>query len=215
MQIDGSLSRNYSGTGLGLVLVKKFVEMHNGDVAVSSEVSKGSCFTVTLPLITALHLNNVEFTHESTYQSLKSSILTESYNNHGSLNKILNQPLVLIADDNEINAELMNEFLTACNYKSIIARDGLEAVQFATEHKPQLIIIDIQMPKLDGLAAIKCIRKVPELAKTPIIVLTALSVFNEKNQCFEAGADELISKPVSLKYLNWIIKKLLDGGKKS
>ncbi|RUT01782.1 hypothetical protein DSM106972_064050 [Dulcicalothrix desertica PCC 7102] len=208
VQIDASLSRSYSGTGLGLALVKKIIDMHGGNVTVSSEVGKGSCFTCTLPLITAPQLNYSDFTHQSTYQSIKSFILTEENSNYNSINK----PLILVADDNITNAELICEFLTVCGYQFTIARDGLEAVEFAIEQNPQLIVIDVQMPKLDGLAAIGRMREVPDLSQTPIIALTALS--EGKNKCIEAGADEFILKPVSLKYLNSVIQKLLTRNQK-
>lgn len=214
VQIDGSLSRSYPGTGLGLVLVKKITDMHGGNVTVSSEVGKGSCFTVTLPLITAPDFNPIEFTNKSAYQSIKSVILTEEISKHNSLNKDFNKTLILVADDNVTNSELMKEFLIASGYQPIVARDGLEAVQFATTQKPQLIMIDVQMPKLDGLAVIKCIRQVPELSQTPIIALTAFSMFAGKNQCIEVGADKFITKPVNLKYLHSVMKKLLDRGEK-
>ncbi len=208
VQIDASLSRSYSGTGLGLVLVKKIIDMHDGNVTVSSEVGKGSCFTCTLPLITDPQLSCSDFTHQSTYQPIKSFILTEENSNYNTINK----PLILVADDNNINAELICEFLTGCGYQFTIARDGLEAVEFAIAQNPQLIVIDVQMPKLDGLAAIARMREVPDLSQTPIIALTALS--EGKNKCIEAGADEFILKPVSLKYLNSVIKKLLSRNQK-
>ena len=208
VQIDASLSRSYSGTGLGLVLVKKIIDMHGGNVTVSSEVGKGSCFTCTLPLISVPQLNYSDITHQSTYQSIKSFILTEENSHYNSINK----PLILVADDNITNAELICEFLTVCGYELTVARNGLEAVEFAIAQNPQLIVIDVQMPKLDGLAAIGRMREVPDLSQTPIIALTALS--EGKNKCIKAGADEFILKPVSLKYLNSVIKKLLSRNQK-
>lgn len=208
VQIDASLSRSYSGTGLGLVLVKKIIDMHGGNVTVSSEVGKGSCFTCTLPLISVPQLNYSDITHQSTYQSINSFILTEENSHYNTINK----PLILVADDNITNAQLICEFLTVCGYQLTIARNGLEAVEFAIAQNPQLIVIDVQMPKLDGLAAIGRMREVPDLSQTPIIALTALS--EGKNKCIEAGADEFILKPVSLKYLNSVIKKLLSRNQK-
>lgn len=208
VQIDASLSRSYSGTGLGLVLVKKIIDMHGGNVTVSSEVGKGSCFTCTLPLISVPQLNYSDITHQSTYKSIKSFILTEENSHYNSINK----PLILVADDNITNAELICEFLTVCGYELTIARNGLEAVEFAIAQNPRLIVIDVQMPKLDGLAAIGRMREVPDLSQTPIIALTALS--EGKNKCIKAGADEFLLKPVSLKYLNSVIQKLLSRNQK-
>lgn len=202
VQIESSLSRKYPGTGLGLALVQKIACLHAGSVTVSSEVDKGSSFTVTLPYITT-----VEFTSQPTEPTISAQDTSNS-------DILLNRPLILIADDNPTNAELMSEFLVKCAYQPIVVCDGLEAVQLATLHKPQLIIMDVQMPQLDGLTAIQRIREVPELSQIPIIALTALST-EDKQRCIEAGASEFLNKPVSLKYLNSVIKKLLDRSYKS
>ncbi|MBF2067082.1 MAG: response regulator [Calothrix sp. C42_A2020_038] len=194
VQIDSSLSRNYSGTGLGLALVKKIIDMHDGSITVSSEVGRGSCFTVSLPYITAIDINHYQDTHTTTYKDTNNC-------------QRLNPALILIADDNLINVELVVEFLTKSGYQIICALNGLEAVQLALQQKPDLIIMDIQMPHTDGLTAIKHIRH--ELKQVPVIALTALSSA-DKQQCIDAGADVFISKPFRLKHLDMVIKQLLD-----
>jgi PAS domain S-box-containing protein len=201
IQIESSLSRKYSGTGLGLALVKKIVNLHGGNVNVSSQIGKGSCFTVILPYITTPDLNNFNFTSQENFQNTELSVITSSI--------LLNYPSILIVDDNCINAELISDFLIQYSYKPIIALDGLEAIQIAKLYKPQLIIMDVQMPQIDGLTAIQSIREIPELSKTPIIALTALPS-EDKQRCLQAGASEFLNKPVSLKYLNYVIQKLLN-----
>jgi PAS domain S-box-containing protein len=209
IQIDSSLSRNYSGTGLGLALVRKIIEMHNGRVAVKSQVGKGSCFTVKLPCD-----NKSLQTFPTPYKNtlLKSENSQEPIK---SINietcRVPDQPLILLAEDNQTNIESMTDFLEYCGYRFAIARNGLEAVQLAKSQKPQLILMDIQMPEMDGLAAISQIRTQPELVQIPIIALTALAMPGDKQKCIQAGANEYLSKPVSLKHLSNLIKKLLKN----
>jgi PAS domain S-box-containing protein len=207
IQIDSTLSRNYSGTGLGLALVRKIIEMHHGRVAVKSQVGKGSCFTVKLPCDNK-SLQKVPAPY--------TNILLESGNSQEQIKsinietcRVTGQPLILLAEDNQTNIESMTDFLEYCGYQFMVARNGLEAIQFAFTEKPQLILMDIQMPEMDGLAAISQIRTQPELMEIPIIALTALAMPGDKQKCIQAGADEYISKPVSLKKLSSLIKKLL------
>jgi CheY-like chemotaxis protein len=120
---------------------------------------------------------------------------------------------VLIADDNAINAEALADYLTAFGFHVTQARDGQEAVQVTRLVRPNLILMDAQMPVLSGLEATRQIRADSEVAATPIIMLTALAMAGDRERCLETGANDYVSKPVSMKRLVEIIRMHLhDGG---
>ncbi|MCT7952184.1 response regulator [Ancylothrix sp. C2] len=112
-----------------------------------------------------------------------------------------NTPLILLAEDNEANISTIVEYLEIRGYRLATAFNGVEAVQMTQHLKPDLILMDIQMPEMDGLEATRLLRASPELAKTPIIALTSLAMPGDREKCFEAGVNEYLAKPVSLKKL--------------
>jgi CheY-like chemotaxis protein len=116
------------------------------------------------------------------------------------------RPLVLIAEDNADNLGLLLDYLSAKGFALITAGNGREAVQLAAAQRPDLVLMDIQMPEMDGLQAIRLIRDDPALAKTPIIALTALAMVGDRERCLAAGATEYVSKPVSMRQLNEIMR---------
>lgn len=200
VQIDGSLNRQNTGTGLGLALVKSIVEMHNGTVNVTSEVGVGSCFTITLPC------ENIPIPSPASV-NLPASSLEPNPNN------VIAEglPTLLLAEDNEANKLTISRYLKAKGYQLLFAKDGQEAIDMTRLLRPDLILMDIQMPNIDGLEAIKIIRrdKIPELANIPIIALTALAMTGDRERCIEAGANEYLTKPVKLSQLATIIKQTL------
>ncbi len=185
VQIESSLSRRYEGTGLGLALVKNIIELHGGSISVTSEVEKGSQFTVILPW-----KKTIQFNSESDV-SISQPRLSIKHS----------QSLILLAEDNEANILMMSDYLVAQGYKLIFAHNGFEAIDMAKEKKPNLILMDIQMPEMDGLEATRRIRKEQEIANIPIIALTALTMPGDREKCFAAGVNEYMTKPVNLKKL--------------
>ncbi len=121
------------------------------------------------------------------------------------------RPLVLLAEDNESNRETIGGYLEDKGFDVRYAVDGVEAVAMACRLSPALILMDIQMPVKDGLAAIREIRAVPSLAAVPIVALTALVMPGDRERSLEAGATEYLSKPVSLKGLTALVQGLLSG----
>jgi CheY-like chemotaxis protein len=117
--------------------------------------------------------------------------------------------LILIAEDNESNINTIDDYLIAKGYRLLIARDGVEAIALTKAHHPDIILIDIQMPVMDGIEAIQQIRLDPNLADIPIIALTALAMTGDRDRCLAAGANEYLSKPVKLKELVTTIQKML------
>ncbi|MBR8826704.1 MAG: PAS domain S-box protein [Gomphosphaeria aponina SAG 52.96 = DSM 107014] len=198
-QIDSSLSRNYNGTGLGLALVRTIAELHGGKVSVVSSVGVGSKFTISLPKKLLPAQNNFS-QQEGQEIAAETTRLTQAK---------LEECLILIADDNDDNIELFNDYLTAKGYKLMRAKNGLEAIKMAVEVKPQIILMDIQMPEMDGLTAISRIRAIPEIREIPMIALTGLAMTGDREKCLQAGADEYLTKPVSLSQLAIAINKLI------
>ncbi len=199
-QLDSRINRQYEGTGLGLALAMRLTEMHGGSLTVESEVGRGSCFTVSVPWPPPTARLVARPTPESAEP--EKSILPAP-NSRGN---------VLLVDDNEINIEALGDYLQFLGYRTSVAHTGLEALIKAEETMPRLILMDIQMPVMDGLEAIRRLRADPRFVATPIIALTALAMPGDREHCLQAGANDYLSKPVSLKEMTRIIADLLGDG---
>lgn len=338
IQLDSRLSRHYSGTGLGLVLIQRMAEMHGGSVSIESQVGQGSRFTVSLPWHieqsnkpffgstlnpeyqlknSNLNIHRVliiedssivadqyrrylnefgvkEVVHLCTVTSLKEivefdpdviildiflpdipgwhiltqlkaetqtqnipviiasvidersrglalgaaeylvkpisgdqlqqvlvKVLPASTSTPGQIKTKITTPvvsspyqgeapLILLAEDSEANINTIHDYLLNKGYRLIVARNGLEAITRAQEEIPDMILMDIQMPEMDGLEAIRRIRSNNQLAHTSIIALTALAMSGDREKCLAAGANAYISKPISLKGLITAIGALLN-----
>ena len=338
VQLDSSLSRRYAGTGLGLALVRRIVEIHGGSISVESEVGQGSRFTINLPwkepdritpYLEEREPENVELPivhkalivedsetaarqiarylaelgaaveihpqgegtieaalkykpdliildlllpHLSGWEvldQLKANPATQHIpvlvvsvvdersqamalgasdyllkpisrqQLHSALNRILPEssqrnngeagmnflstaldmnpqnerqlPLILLAEDNEANISTMMDYLQLHEFRVRVARNGVEAVQMAKQEKPDLILMDIQMPQMDGLEATRQIRAEADLATIPIIALTALAMPGDQTRCKAAGATDYLTKPVGLKKLTHTIAQHINS----
>lgn len=119
-------------------------------------------------------------------------------------------PLILLAEDNKANIATIASYLQARGYRLVLACNGEEAVALTCSDNPDLILMDIQMPGMDGLEAIKQIRHTCKLS-TPIVALTALAMKGDSDRCLKAGADAYVSKPTKLKQLAATIQNLLQS----
>ncbi len=190
VQLDSRLARQYTGTGLGLSLVARMAELHGGGISVESEVDQGSRFTISLPWVRPIRAANSA--EESNPQvSLPATAPTKNGKPYQ----------ILLADDNEDNINLFQDYLQATGYQVVVARNGKEALERTQEDKPDLILMDIQMPEMDGLEATRCLRADATLAPIPIITITALAMPGDRERCMAAGADDYLSKPVQLEKL--------------
>jgi len=196
VQIDSALNRQYVGTGLGLTLVKRIVELHGGHVSVVSALGEGSFFHVDLPL---QHLATTSTAASHRHESGAAAV--------GTL-PCSQAPLILLAEDNEANIVTVSSYLTSKGYRLIVARSGAEAVEMAATDGLDLILMDVQMPGMDGIEAMQRIRSTPALATLPIIALTALAMDSDRDRCLQAGADRYVSKPVKLRQLVGMIEEL-------
>ena len=117
---------------------------------------------------------------------------------------------MLLAEDNQSNILTIGDYLESHGYRIVKAYDGLDAIENAQAHRPDIILMDIQMPVMDGLEAMRKLRADTLFAATPIIVTTALAMPGDRERCLEAGANEYMTKPVRLKVLKQTIEKFLD-----
>ena len=205
VQVDSKLNRQFEGSGLGLALVQKLTDMHGGSVHVESRVGSGSRFTIRLPYGQKFLASQQASDSARTplrVPTERPSVLAKAFSNKG---------IVLLAEDNMANILTIGEYLESHGFSTIKAHDGMEAIEMAETNSPDVILMDIQMPVLDGLEAIRRLRANSRFATTPIIAITALAMPGDRERCLAAGANAYISKPVSLKRLNQTIDQLLQG----
>lgn len=180
-QADNSITRKYGGTGLGLAITKSLVEAMNGTISVKSHLGRGSQFTIALVLRKAHALPLV-----SKVETLKPEIDN------------LQQKYILLVEDYQPNILVAEMFLEEFGYSMDVASNGLEAIQKIKDGKFDAVIMDVQMPEMNGLEATKHIRDYEEkngLKKTPIIGMTAHALSGDRERCLSVGMDDYISKP--------------------
>ncbi|HMB24854.1 MAG TPA: ATP-binding protein, partial [Anaerolineales bacterium] len=207
VQVDSSLTRQFEGTGLGLALVQKLTDLHGGSVNVESEIGKGSQFTINLPW----HKDTIKI--EAGFTAETGSIVTAPEWKPAFPPDKAKRPVILLAEDNPTNIMTVGEYLESYGYEIVVAHNGWQAISKAEETNPSIILMDIQMPSLDGFEATRRLRANPRFTTTPIIALTALAMPGDRERCLEAGANEYLSKPVSLKLLVKTIQKMLEPGR--
>ncbi len=197
-QADASTTRKYGGTGLGLVIAQSLVNKMGSTIQFSSELGKGSVFYFTLNRSAI----SKELVSIGPNQERNGFDLSE---HERELLKSL-CPCILIAEDVPLNLILVKALINKIipNAKYLEAEDGIKAVDFFTQNEPDIVLMDIQMPGLDGYQATSAIRD-HEMAKgmdrTPIIALTAGAIVGEREKCIHAGMDDYITKPIDRKEL--------------
>ncbi|MBU2648947.1 CHASE domain-containing protein [bacterium] len=185
-QQEGQSNRKYGGTGLGLTISKRLIEMMDGEISVESVVREGTVFYV--------RLNNVAISEMGAVKAVPDKQFR--------LNHILfDQTLILVVDDIVSNRDLITELLSRAGLNPMQAEDGQTAVMLAEEHLPDLILMDIRMPVMDGYQAQTMIRANPKTAHIPIIALTASVDAEEMNRIKEAGFEGFLSKPIDMERL--------------
>ena len=194
VQLDSQLTRRYSGTGLGLALVYRMTELHDGRVSVESTPGKGSVFSVHLPW--------------KPKQDLDAS--PADTKGEKPATPVSGLPRLLLADDNKANAAMLSGYLESLGYHVTNVPDGVELVAAALHQPPDVILMDIQLPSMDGLEATQRLRSHATMQDVPIIALTALAMPGDRERCLEAGVSDYLSKPVGLKELHQVIQSWLQ-----
>lgn len=214
VQVDSSLSRSHEGTGLGLTLVRSIVEMHGGGITVESTLGEGSCFTVALPWRRSTSPSpSARLPQEPRHGKFSTIAFPSDYTlpqdiHSDNSDLSFKSYLILIAEDNANNIIMLGDYLEFKGYNLAFAKDGYEALELARKNKPSLILMDVHMPRMNGLEATKRLRAEPDTADVPIVALTALAMQGDRERCYQAGMDEYIIKPINLEDLSETINEI-------
>ncbi len=193
-QLDNSLTKKFSGTGLGLAIVKNLVEALRGKLKITSELEKGTQIFVTVPYQLPVE------------DAIDIDLLKNS--------KINSKARILIAEDNQVNAIYIETILSGEGYSYTTVSNGAEVLESLKEQVFDLILMDIQMPVLDGFACAERIREHPDesIRNTPIIAVTGFATDNDRSNAIKAGMNDFITKPINRQELTRSIKSFIHSG---
>lgn len=194
-----------SGSGIGLSLTKAFVELHDGEISVESALGRGSCFTVTLPV---LHVDPLP---KATDGAEPVSRLSET--DKAAAAPADDKPLLLAIDDNEDIRTLLVHLL-GDDYNIISAVDGKDGLEKARQYVPDLILCDVMMPVMDGLECCRQLKKDVSTSHIPVLLLTARSLDEQRVEGYDSGADAYIAKPFGAELLKSRCRNLLLNRKR-
>lgn len=206
------IDMHHAGSGIGLALVKAFVEMHGGTISVESDEKQGTVFTVDLPVRTcACETSSLEESPVSSVSeasSLNDALPIEEEELEKNYDS--SKPSVLIIDDN-VDIRSYVHGLLHTDYTVIEAADGSEGIRKAMKYVPDLIISDVMMPGIDGIECCRRLKSELQTCHIPVILLTACSLDEQKIQGYDDGADSYISKPFSSQLLLARVRNLIDS----
>jgi PAS domain S-box-containing protein len=195
VQVNSGLSRETGGTGLGLALVAQLAKLHNGRVDAVSQVGVGSRFILSLPWM----------------PGLSAALPKDRTEIHETVDQPAVKPFdIVLAEDNEISRMTVEDYLVFHGFEVRTASTGQEALDLVKEKVPDLILMDVMMPGMDGLDATRSIRKDYADQQIPIIGLTALAMAGDRERCLNAGMDDYMSKPFKFNVLLELIKKYVS-----
>ena len=191
-QADNSITRKYGGTGLGLAICKQVTDLMAGDIGIDSQKGCGSVFWITLTLA------------KPDKHCLEVSVI----DNPDNLN-VLNGARILLVEDNPFNQQVASELLKKQSAIVTIANNGVEALEWLFSHSFDGVLMDMQMPEMDGLEATQRIRAQAHLTHLPVIAMTANALTGDREKCLAVGMDDFISKPVKPQILYATLAKLI------
>lgn len=195
-QAEASTTRKFGGTGLGLMICRQLVELMGGKITVQSTPGKGTIFTYTTLLLPAIHRDVADPESADAYKQEAHSSIPRR---------------ILVADDNEINQVVACKFLQKLGYEVEVVRNGREAVDSLARATYDAVLMDCEMPEMDGYQATRTIRKSEQgrAQHMPIIALTGKASSDDESFCKEAGMDAVITKPVTLAVLRLTLNRVL------
>jgi CheY-like chemotaxis protein len=196
MQAHVAITRTHGGTGLGLSICRELITMMGGELKVDSEAGNGSCFSFELPFaISSSKLNQSTVAQDLNYQSLGNRY-------------------VLVAEDVELNQYLVRHIMESWGFTVDVVNNGREAVAMVQKNKYDLVLMDIQMPEMDGIEATRAIRKLSDPVKsaTPIVALTANALKGDSEKYLAAGMNDFLPKPFNEQKLFIVISNNLKTG---
>lgn len=199
VQLDSRLSREYAGSGLGLVLVYHLAEMQGGSVTVESDGCSGSRFTVSLPWrVPAIGMAPASIAAETPHPPVLPVVAQEA-----------EPPLVLIADDHPLVTTALSELCSVWGLRAVVAQSGAEALEKACSLRPALLLIDMQLPLTEGTAVLAALRSDAHLQATPIIAMSAVHWPGCETRYLTAGANAYACKPIGPKQLQELLRQWL------
>jgi signal transduction histidine kinase/ActR/RegA family two-component response regulator len=189
MQADSSRARRYEGTGLGLAISREIVQLMHGRIDVTSEPGVGSCFTLRLPLAPG----RPAAAPAAPAQPMPLSAVARH---------------ILVAEDNAVNQILIQALLAQMGHDCDVVGDGIEAVRQAQARDYDLVLMDVQMPEMDGLTATRAMRALPGwTSQVPIVAMTANAMADDRSACLAAGMNDYVSKPIDAQALAQAIER--------
>jgi signal transduction histidine kinase/ligand-binding sensor domain-containing protein/FixJ family two-component response regulator len=213
VQVDGSIQRSFEGTGLGLTITRELIELHDGSIRVKSQWGKGTDFIFTLPVSEGIQ---PEFPHEATIQASNLIFPQPVFETLDLVERtsLSEKVFILIIDDDPIYLKVLQNQLSLNGYLVEQAADGLQALKMLGDgYKPDLIVMDIMMPKMSGYELTGLIREQYTASELPILLLTAKSQSEDVQTGFEVGANDYLIKPVNKGELHARIKLHLQLAK--
>ena len=199
-QVDNSTSRQYGGTGLGLFISKKLVDLMQGDIDVKSQEGLGSIFYIKIPLEVISDLEVNQNTNPSFNNNYEDKLLTDF------------APIrVLLVEDNGLNQKIVSQMLVNYGFEITLANNGLECLRLLQEMHFDIILMDMQMPVMDGYEATRMIRQYEKLQNIPIIAMTAHAMTGDREKCLASGCTSYIAKPFKAEELAQEIRNHFRG----
>lgn len=207
-QADSSITKKYGGTGLGLTISRRLAQLMNGDIQVESEFGMGSTFILTVQLES---LQEKVFATETLVKQSNPSVST-STSEIPDILEIFRNKTALVVDDNLVNLEVAGLTLKRLGFNILFAENGKEAIETVEKKGSEidLILMDLQMPILDGFKAAEMIRQLPLGERIPIIAISASVFDSDRQKCFECGMNDHIAKPFDRKELLGKLRKYLE-----
>lgn len=197
-QIENALRRQHEGTGLGLALTRQLAELHSGTVECDSQPGKGSRFTISLPFNLHHNATSEEWEPKPPENTMEASQTSQ-------------RSTLLLVEDRQDNAMLLRDILQYWGYEVFHVSDGETALDWLCSHRPDLILMDIQLPGLDGLEVTRRIKAHPTWKSIPVVATTALVMVGDRERCLQAGVDDYLSKPVNCEQLAAVLAKHLKS----